>query len=155
MNRIIVAKEKDTIYVCLFDPFQRMMECHPDRKSEESEVGKIYVGIVSNIIKGIGAYFIDYGKEKDGYLSFEDVSQPLSPGQFVTVQVSKDAYATKGAKLTTKISLAGEHLVFITDSDRIMFSKKLPEDEHTKELKRFLIQKANGYGLIVRTNAYM
>lgn len=154
MNRLIIAKENENIYVCLFDSFHRMIECHPDRKSDESDVGKVYVGIISNVLKGIEAYFVDYGKEKDGYLSFEDVDSPLSPGQFVTVQVSKDAYDTKGAKLTTRISLAGEHLVLLTDSDRVMFSKKLPEDEHTKELKQFLIKKAKGYGLIVRTNAY-
>ncbi len=75
------------------------------------------------------------------------------------VQITKDSYQTKGAKLTSYISFSGEYVVLVTDSTKIHFSSKLPEDAWTKDMKKELIQlqktsELNKWGVIVRTNAY-
>jgi len=137
------------------DESGKMLECYPYSQALISEVGNIYIGVVKTKIKGIGGYFIDYGSNKNGLLPINKSHNQLSPGQSILVQVEKDAYQQKGAKLTTKFSLTGECCVLITDSTKILFSSKLPEDERTKGLKSIFKKHANdNYGFIVRTNAY-
>lgn len=155
MNSIIVAHTDEYTYVNLIDDFGKMIECHPYSVKSASIVGNIYIGVVKKKIKGIGGYFVDFGEEKNGFLPISKSNNQLSPGQSIIVQIDKDAYATKGAKLTTKLSFNGEYAVLVTDSCDIHFSSKLPEDARTKGLKSIFIDyKSDNYGFIVRTNAY-
>ncbi len=159
MKSLIIAEKEDAVVVTYMDSFQRLIECKPYSCSGKGQVGSIFLGIVRKKLKGIGAYFIDFGQEKDGYLPFQKTTKPLSPGETVMVQITKDPYSTKGAKLTSQISLSGEYIVLVTDSRKIHFSSKLPEDTWTEETKRALNQLKHSYqmhsiGFIVRTNAY-
>lgn len=159
MNELVISQGENAIYLALLDEFQRLIEIKPYSLKQTGMVGFIFLGIVRKKIKGIRAYFIDFGQEKDGYLPFNEVERPLSIGETVMVQITKDSYQTKGAKLTSYISLSGEYVVLVTDSTKIHFSSKLPEDAWTKEMKKELIQlqKTSGlnkWGAIVRTNAY-
>ncbi len=155
MNKIIVAGQENSIYVCLFDDSDRLIECHPFSSELESAVGNIYVGIVKNKIKGVGGYFVDYGHEKNGFLSIKDGGNHLSPGEFVMVQVRKDPYMDKGAKLSTHLQIPGDYMVLIDDTRDMLFSSKLPEDGRSKSIKAMLKKmKSEDLGLIVRTLAY-
>lgn len=155
MNRIVVASQENSIYVCLFDDCDRLIECHPFSSKLESAVGNIYVGIVKNKIKGVGGYFVDYGHEKNGFLSIKDGGNHLSPGEFVMVQVRKDPYMDKGAKLSTHLQIPGHYMVLIDDTSDMLFSSKLPEDGRSKSIKAMLKKmKSEDFGIIVRTLAY-
>lgn len=155
MNSIIIAHENDYTYVNLINDLGRLIECHPYSHKSASIVGNIYVGVVKKKVKGIAGYFVDIGSDKNGFLPINKSNNNLSPGESVIVQVDKDAYASKGAKLTTKLSFNGEYAVLVTDSREIHFSSKLPEDARTKGLKSIFKQyKSDEFGFIVRTNAY-
>lgn len=155
MNRCAIVEKDGAVLVLLLDAFNHMIECHPFATGSQSSVGNIYTGIVKNKIKGINGFFVDYGQEKDGFLPITSKNKQLSTGQTVLIQIEKDPYDQKGAKVTTDLSFSGEFCVLVTDSNSIHFSSKLPEDERTRDLKRlFEDYRSNQYGFIVRTNGY-
>ena len=133
--------------------------------------GNIYRGVVTNIERSLNAAFVDFGDAKQGFLARHDVipqafhckggdarSAPidkiLQKGQPLTVQITRDAEGSKGAALTTNISIAGRFLVFFPYDEQRGVSRKV-EDE---DLRRKLRDKAKGLdvgegeGFIVRTN---
>ncbi|MFB1051665.1 ribonuclease E/G [Paraliobacillus sp. JSM ZJ581] len=132
-----------------------------DRPDHPQQVGNIYLGKVKNIEKGLQAAFIDIGAEKDGFLQRKEL--PFSPdkriesiiteGQTLIVQVMKDAYESKGAKLTANITLPGQHLIYLPYGNHIVVSKKLPAS--TIEAKKKMVASLckNNEGVIVRTAA--
>ncbi|MCM2314952.1 MAG: Rne/Rng family ribonuclease [Thermoanaerobaculia bacterium] len=134
--------------------------------------GNIYRGIVANIQPSLNAAFIDYGAQKDGFLSIQDVvdeawqrkpknaghprvDEVLERGKPILVQVSKDMDGKKGAALTTNISLAGRFLVLTPFDAKRGVSRKV-EDEETRKTLREQADGLNlpeGSGFIIRTNA--
>lgn len=132
-----------------------------DRPDHPQQVGNIYLGKVENIEKGLQAAFIDFGAEKKGFLQRKEL--PFSPdkriesiiteGQTLIVQVMKDAYESKGAKLTANITLPGQHLIYLPYGKRVVVSKKLSASiiESKKVLLTTLREKEEG--IIVRTAA--
>jgi ribonuclease G len=155
MNHLVITEIEDARLILLLDEFNHLLECHPYKKGGNSSVGNIYTGIVKNKIKGINGFFIDYGSEKDGFLPITPTNKHLSIGQSVLIQIEKDAFEQKGAKVTTDLSFSGEFCVLVTDSHTLHFSSKLPEDDRTQELKQLFLQyKHINYGFIVRTNGY-
>jgi ribonuclease E len=133
--------------------------------------GNIYRGTIANVQPSLNAAFIDYGVERHGFLSIQDVvpqayyREPAGPhprieevldrGKPIVVQVQKDAVGQKGAALTTNLSLAGRYLV-LTPFDEVRGVSRKVEDEDTR--KKLKVQAARlelppGCGVIVRTNA--
>lgn len=82
------------------------------------------------------------------------ISQVLSAGQEVLVQIAKEPISTKGPRLTSEISIAGRNLILIPFSDRVSVSQKIQMPEERSRLKRLLLSiKPKNYGVIVRTVA--
>ncbi|HUO40245.1 MAG TPA: translation initiation factor IF-2 N-terminal domain-containing protein, partial [Mycobacterium sp.] len=116
-----------------------------------SLVGNIYLGIVQNVLPSMEAAFIDIGRGRNGVLYAGEVNweaaglggtnrkieQALKPGDYVTVQVSKDPVGHKGARLTTQVSLAGRYLVYVPGASSTGISRKLPDTERQR-LKEIL-----------------
>ncbi|MBX9871554.1 MAG: ribonuclease E/G, partial [Burkholderiaceae bacterium] len=152
-----------------------VQELHVERASERGLVGNIYLGKVSRVLPGMQSAFIDIGLERAAFLHVADVwhppaegeslsasraSQPQVPiekqvfeGQSLMVQVIKDPIGTKGARLSTQISIAGRLLVFLPQDDHIGVSQKIPpaqRDELRQRLQK-LVGEAGG-GFILRTN---
>ena len=133
--------------------------------------GNIYRGTIASIQPSLNAAFIDYGTERHGFLSIQDVvpqayyheptgghpriDEVLDRGKPIVVQVSKDAVSTKGAVLTTNLSLAGRYLVLTPFDDTRGVSRKVEDEETRKKLKDQAAKLAlpDGCGVIVRTNA--
>ena len=134
--------------------------------------GNIYRGVIANVQPSLNAAFIDYGAEKHGFLAIQDVvpeayyRQPsngrprieevLERGKPIVVQIQKEPEGTKGAALTTNLSLAGRYLV-LTPFDPVMgVSRKVEEEESRKHLKELAasLKVPEGCGVIVRTNAH-
>src|SRR5207342_821900 len=131
--------------------------------------GNIYYGRVQNVLPGMEAAFIDIGTPKNGVLYRGDVAfdkadleggnkpkieRALRNGQAITVQVTKNPIAHKGARLTQEVSLAGRFVVMVPGQPQTYgISKRLPDDER-KRLRQVLdrLRPADA-GLIVRTAA--
>jgi len=136
-------------------------------RAKRSVVGNVYLARVRDVLPGMQAAFVDIGLEKNAFLYVDEVvtgdgsvevprreiSQLLTPGQQVVVQVLKDPMGTKGARVTTDVTLPGRFLVLMPFSEFVGISRKLPETE--RERLHTLITESTppGVGLIVRTAA--
>ena len=144
------------------------VEVYLGRPSHRSVAGNVYKGVVDNVLPGMEASFVEIGLEKNGFLYVDEIVVPelegkqrhgrriqelIERGQEVLVQAVKDPMGTKGARLTTEISLPGRFLVFVPYGDGIGVSRRL-EDEERERLKAICkdLDLPDG-GLIVRTAA--
>jgi ribonuclease G len=142
-------------------------EVYLERPGRRSIAGNVYKGTVDNVLPGMEASFVDIGLAKNGFLYVDEIVVPelegrkhgrriqelVERGQEVIVQAVKDPMGTKGARLTTEISLPGRFLVFVPFGDGIGVSRRL-EDEERERLKAICkeLELPEG-GLIVRTAA--
>lgn len=145
-----------------------LVEHYTTRKGHTSIAGNIYQGRVQNVLPGMEAAFVDIGTAKNGVLYVGDVQwdeldvepgtrprieQVLQKGQAVLVQVTKDPMGTKGARLTTQISLPGRYLVLVPESGVQGISRRLPASERDRLRKIASSIRPEGFGLIIRTAA--
>ena len=156
-----------------------VQELHVERTLERGLVGNVYLGKVVRVLPGMQSAFIDIGLERAAFLHVADVWQrqeggeapmfarkgePLVPiekqvfeGQAIMVQVIKDPIGTKGARLSTQISLAGRLLVFLPQDDHVGVSQKIPSAERDALRARLQAlvgskESGGGGGFILRTN---
>ncbi len=135
--------------------------------------GNIYKGVINNIDTNLQAAFVNFGNGKNGFLQIDEVhpeyylvphtpgSGPKYPpiqkvlkvGQEVLVQVVKEPAGTKGAFLTTWISIAGRFLVLTPGQEQIGVARKVEDPEERARLKELLndIQPGENMGVIIRT----
>ncbi len=145
-------------------------ELHVERASARGLVGNIYLGRVARVLPGMQSAFIEVGLERAAFLHIADIwenrqnghgterpiERMLHEGQSLLVQVIKDPIGTKGARLSTQVSLAGRLLVYLPQDSHIGISQRI-EDEAERELLRAKLQTllpegATG-GFIIRTMA--
>lgn len=145
---------------------RELIEHYVARTQDVSIVGNVYVGRVENVLPGMEAAFLDIGEARNavlyaGEVSYdEDLEGPaprietlLKSGQAVIAQVTKDPMGSKGARLTTEVSLAGRYLVLVPDADSIGISRRLSDAERRRLRDIASRIKPEGHGLIVRTAA--
>ena len=161
---ILVTDDGEELRVALVED-GRLSEIYIERPDRKSYLGDIYQGKVENVMSGIDAAFVDFGLEKNGFLYVDEVTVPegekrarritdaLKNGQQVLVQVTKDPMGHKGARLSTKISLAGRYLVYVPGGSGVGVSRRLrqSERERLRDISKEL--KPKNAGLIVRTIA--
>lgn len=159
-----------------------VQELHIERSLERGLVGNIYLGKVVRVLPGMQSAFIDIGLERAAFLHVADVwhrqeggeapmfarkhetpepiERQIFEGQSIMVQVIKDPIGSKGARLSTQISIAGRMLVFLPQDDHIGVSQKIPAQERDALRQRLqnLVQEicSNSQepsgGFILRTN---
>ncbi len=153
-----------------------LQEVHVERARRRGLVGNVYYGRVSRVLPGMQAAFLDIGLERTAFLHASDIVQPheegggndavrhnggnitelLREGEMVLVQVVKDPIGTKGARLTTQISIPSRYLVYMPGADHIGVSQKIEDEAERQRLKdcvrRFMGEFDPG-GYIVRTVA--
>ncbi|MDP8259743.1 MAG: Rne/Rng family ribonuclease [Candidatus Gygaella obscura] len=138
-----------------------------ERPSEKTIVGNIYKGRIDSVVPSVSAAFVDIGQEKNGFLYTQDildlsdflqVSKGLDPielksGEEILVQVVKEPFATKGARLTTHISLAGRYLVLMPQDASLGISKRIEGEAERKRLNAMLqeLKLPKDMGLVMRT----
>ena len=145
----------------------QVAEVYLERPERRSIAGNIYLGVVDNVLPGMEAAFVEIGLEKNGFLYVDEIVGPelegrksarkiqdlIQKGQTVLVQAVKDPMKTKGARLTTEVSLAGRFVVYVPHSEGLGVSRRLEDDERTR-LKAILKDCApKEGGVIVRTAA--
>lgn len=143
-----------------------LQEVHIERASSSSIVGNIYRGKVIRVLPGMQAVFVDLGLSRSGFLHVsdcvqatetQDIASVFHEGEKVLVQVIKAPLGTKGARLSTQLSLSSRYLVFNPYSSHIGVSQRI-EDEQERQRLRDLIEKLAtqseiGGGFILRTVA--
>ncbi|MDR2838301.1 MAG: ribonuclease G [Azonexus sp.] len=149
-----------------------VQELHIERTTSRGLVGNVYLGRIARILPGMQSAFIDIGLERTAFLHVADIWQPrefmiersnerpiekiLGEGQSIVVQVIKDPIGTKGARLSTQISIAGRMLVYLPQEKHIGISQRI-EDEAEREALRERIARLTPEGetggFIVRTMA--
>jgi ribonuclease G len=151
----------------------KLAELHVDKQSQERTVGNIYKGVVENVIPGMQAAFINIGQGANAFLPFSEISDSeliaekneksknskeinvlLQAGQEIIVQVIKEPFDKKGARVTTELSIAGRFIVLIPKSKYIGVSKKMRDKFERRRLKKIALSiKKPGLGMILRTVA--
>ncbi|EMJ3466776.1 ribonuclease E [Vibrio harveyi] len=170
MKRMLInATQKEELRVALVDG-QRLFDLDIESPGHESKKANIYKGRITRIEPSLEAAFVDYGAERHGFLPLKEIAREYFPegytyqgrpsikevlteGQEVIVQVEKEERGSKGAALTTFISLAGSYLVLMPNNPRAGgISRRIEGDERT-QLKAALstLELPQGMGLIVRT----
>jgi ribonuclease G len=142
-------------------------EVYLERPERRSIAGNIYLGVVDNVLPGMEAAFVEIGLEKNGFLYVDEIVGPelegrkgakkiqdlIRRGETVLVQAVKDPMKSKGARLTTEISLPGRFLVYVPSGEGFGVSRRL-EDAERNRLKEIVKDlDAKGGGIIVRTAA--
>jgi ribonuclease G len=145
----------------------KVAEVYLERPERRSIAGNIYLGVVDNVLPGMEAAFVEIGLEKNGFLYVDEIVGPelegrkgarkiqdlIQRGENVLVQAVKDPMKTKGARLTTEISLPGRFVVYVPHGEGLGVSRRL-EDEERNRLKAILKEHAPQQGgVIVRTAA--
>ena len=163
---LINATQPEELRVALVDG-QSIYDFDIEQVGQERKKSNIYKARVSRIEQSLGAAFVDFGSERHGFLPVKELNPSLNPdkqgkssindiltqGQEIIVQVEKEERGTKGAALSTFISLPGHYLVLMPNNpDAGGISKSIDgkaRDEIRDKLKQLNIPKE--MGLIVRT----
>ena len=157
-----------------------LQELYIERSANRGILGNIYKGKVIRVLPGMQAAFVDIGLERASFIHASDIFKPSPPvegaapdvpqanpdirglvqeGQVLVVQVSKDPLGTKGARLTTRLSLSSRFLVYMADSEHIGVSQRI-EDEAERQRLRDMVSTLRAHeslavagGYIIRTAA--
>lgn len=161
MKKYILTKINNLMMGFLFEDGKASdIRCY----EEDSILGNIYVGRVSNIVKNINAAFVDIKKGLSCYYPLEEYTgNGLKVGDLLTVQINKEPIKTKQPSVTTKLSMAGEYILVHQD-DTIGVSAKIGDTSERDRLKDivgkaiadFKAKQKSGdtvYGGIIRTKA--
>ena len=171
MKRMLFnATQQEELRVAIVDG-QKLVDLDIESASREQRKSNIYKGIITRVEPSLEAAFVEYGEERHGFLPFKEVDKvyfrpgvdvgrariqdALSEGQDLIVQVEKDERGTKGAALTTYISLAGRYLVLMPNNPRGGGVSRRVEGEDRNELRDTLdkLQVPEGMSVIARTAA--
>jgi ribonuclease G len=145
----------------------RVAEVYLERPERRSIAGNIYLGTVDNVLPGMEAAFVEIGLEKNGFLYVDEIVVPelegkghgrkiqdlIKRGEQVLVQAVKDPMKSKGARLTTEISLPGRFVVYVPLGEGLGVSRRLDDDERARLKEIVKALKVKEGGVIVRTAA--
>jgi ribonuclease E len=150
---------------------KKLEEFYVETTTRDNTRGNIYKGVVVNIQPSLQAAFVDFGTDKNGFLQLPEIhpeyyqreppeeatrvriQEALRPGQELMVQVVKEATPTKGAFLTTYVSLPGRYLVLMPGSKHGGISRQIEDERQRQRLRQIISQLPvpDGIHLIVRT----
>ena len=166
MKRILIDVHPGSTKVCIVKD-NLLEEFWVERKSINKLVGNIYKGKVMNVLPGMQAAFVNIGLERNAFLyagdividgekleGAEQLKINLRAGDSVLCQVEKDQFGTKGARITTNITLPGRVLVYMPQIDYVEVSHKITHEKTKERLVKLAEEiKPEGCGVILRTQA--
>jgi ribonuclease E len=171
MRRMLInATQKEELRVALVDG-QRLYDLDIEIPGREQKKANIYKGKITRVEPSLEAAFVDYGAERHGFLPLKEVApscfssssddekhrpnirEILKEGQEVVVQIDKEERGTKGAALTTFVSLAGRYMVLMPNNPRAGGVSRRIEGEDRSELREAMaaLEIPEGMGVIIRT----
>lgn len=170
MGELIINQKADKTEVCVVEN-NSICELYVYSDEKENIMGNIYAGKVANVVDGMQAAFVNIGMDKNAFISVKDavpkvdvakeeqvidfkISDVVSQNEKILVQVKKMPTATKGARVSTHITLPGNYIVLMPNVEIITVSQKIEDDAEKDRLveivKKVLPEK---FGVIVRTDA--
>ncbi len=176
MKEIVIDVKSENTTVALLED-KELAELYVEKHNNQSIVGNIYKGKVENVLPGMQAAFVNIGIEKNVFLYVKDaipntyfgededseyadkynnvsISDFLKVGQEITVQVVKEPISTKGARVTTHITLPGRFIVLMPTVEYTGISRRIENEEERERLKELAAQlKPENMGIIIRTAA--
>jgi ribonuclease E len=172
MKRILFnATHPEELRLAIVDG-QKLLDLDIESSSYQQKKGNIYKGRITRVEPSLEAAFVDYGTERQGFLPLKEISRAyfsgfdektslssvrikdvIKEGQELVVQVDKEERGTKGAALTTFISLAGRYLVLMPNNPKGGGISRRIEGEERAELREAMAQLTvpDDYSLIART----
>ncbi|MDH5551973.1 MAG: Rne/Rng family ribonuclease, partial [Nitrosomonas sp.] len=169
MKRMLFnATQPEELRVAIVDG-QKLVDLDIESVNKEQRKSNIYKAVITRLEPGLEAAFVDYGSERHGFLPFKEISPScfgkdvefsrskiqdiLYEGQELIVQVDKDERGSKGAALTTNISLAGRYLVLIPNNNRSGGVSRRISGEERSELRDVMskLEVPTGMSIIART----
>ena len=167
-QKIIVNYDPKETRVALLED-GKPVELYLERPLRQRLVGNIYKGVVENVLPGMQAAFVNIGEERNAFLYVDDIPQPeeassggnrlpiqrlVHVGEEVMVQVMKESFGSKGARLTGHITLPGRYLVFMPGLSYVGVSRRIKSQEERDRLKKIVESlKPPDAGIIIRTAA--
>ncbi len=167
-EEILINVTPSEIRVAMIDNGM-LQELMIERRSKRAYTGNIYLGKIIRVLPGMQAAFVDIGLERSAFLHLSDIrrnnhnddepepsiNDVVSQGQELLVQVIKDPLGTKGARLTTQISVPSRYMVLTPGNPQTGVSLRIAEEarDHLKQMVEDARPEPNGHGFIVRTNA--
>jgi ribonuclease G len=149
-----------------------LQEVHVERETRRGLVGNIYLGKIIRVLPGMQAAFVDINLGKAAFLHASDINSKLilnedssreqvpdirnlvHEGQHIVVQVVKDPMGTKGARLTTDITIAARYLVLMPNASHAGISQRIDDPAERNRLKSIVTPYCSKeHGFIVRTAA--
>ncbi|HET9483068.1 MAG TPA: Rne/Rng family ribonuclease, partial [Xanthomonadales bacterium] len=169
MKRMLInATQREELRVAICDG-QSLFDLDIEIPSKEQKKANIYKGRITRVEPSLEAAFIDYGADRHGFLPLKEISKEyftagvdhnragirelIREGQEIVVQVDKEERGTKGAALTTFISLAGRYLVLMPNNPRAGGVSRRIEGEDRQNLKDTMddLKVPEDMGIIIRT----
>ena len=171
MKRMLInATQPEELRVALVDG-QKLYDFDIEVPSREQKKANIYKGVISRVEPSLEAAFVNFGSDRHGFLPFKeivpaylglppdqevsrrDIKDYLKEGQELLIQVEKEERGTKGAALTTYISLAGSYLVLMPNNPRAGGISRRIEGDTRTDMREVMaaLQVPEGMGLIIRT----
>lgn len=158
----------------------RLVEFYVEREKDRGITGNIYKGKVVRVLPGMQSAFIEVGLQRTAFLHVSDIQEPfedleeegdeseerhddkhhhasriqdlLKEGQEIMVQAAKEPIGTKGARVTSYVSLAGRYLVLMPTYDKVAISRRISSEKERKRLREVVSSvRPPGYGFIIRT----
>lgn len=173
-KQIIADVEYDQIRVGVMEE-GKLVEFYVEKSISDRVVGNIYKAKVCNVLPGMQAAFVNIGLDKNAFLYVADlninkicpevketvknikdvpIDDVLKVGQDVLVQVTKEPVGTKGARVSTNITLPGKYIVLMPTVDYIGISRKIKNEDERKRLKNLVNEiRPDNMGVIIRTAA--
>ncbi|MBF8984305.1 Rne/Rng family ribonuclease [Lutibacter sp. B2] len=166
MNEIIIDASLNQTRVAVMED-DNLVELYIERENHKRVAGNIYKGRVVNVLPGMQAAFVDIGLDKNAFLFVKEAIPPtvekskrndisikdvVKNGQEIIVQVIKEAMGTKGARVTTHITLPGRYLVLMPCVNYIGISRRITDETERMRLKDIVEDlRPRNMGVIVRT----
>lgn len=152
----------------------RLAELYVERARDRGMTGNIYKGKIVRVLPGMQSAFVEMGVERTSFLHVSDIQDPpegfdddeedqkkhatariqdlIKEGQEVMVQAAKEPIGTKGARVTSYVSLPGRYLVFMPTYDKVAISRRISSEKERKRLREIVhSMKPPGNGFIIRT----
>ena len=170
MKEILINQKENTKQILLVEDGNLVEKYEENEKISRIE-GNIYIGKVENILQGMQSAFVDIGQNKNTFIHLKDIlpkvdvkdarrsenkkiKEIVKPGMPLLVQVKRDFTKSKGAKVSTHISINSRFIVFMPNTTIITISQKIENEEEkvrlTEIAKKYLPENC---GVIIRTSA--
>lgn len=172
MKELIIDVQNEIENIYLVED-ETLVEKYVNSKNKKRLEGNIYIGKVQNVVSALQAAFVNVGESKNAFIHFKDllpkvdvvknkgeevslsdVEKNIKPGSPIIVEIKRDSYNKKGARVSTHINLPGRYVVLLPNSPFATISQKIEDETERKRLlnivKKYL---PDGMGAIVRTSA--